>query len=65
MEGFGEGKNVWVVSRNGFMNMGGPIFVEEGSYIEGVGGDKAVSRTRIWFNVTGEEEQEGNTNGGA
>jgi len=56
VEGFGEGENVWVVSGDNFMNVGRTIFVEEGSYIEGVGSDRAVGWTRIWFYVAGQEE---------
>ena len=58
VEGFGESKNIWVVSRDNFMDMGGP-------YIEGVGCDKAVGWTGIWFDISGQEEKEGSTEDGA
>lgn len=47
VEGLSEGKNIWVMRRDDFMDVGGPIFVKDGAYIKGVGGDKAVSWTRI------------------
>lgn len=39
--------------------------MEEGSYIEGVGCDKAVGWTGIWFDISGQEEKEGSTEDGA
>jgi hypothetical protein len=65
MEGFGKGKNIWVVSRDDFLDVGGPILVEEGSYIERVGGDRAVGWAGVWMDVSRQEEQEGSDKGGA
>ena len=65
MEGFGEGKNVRVMSRDGFLDVGGAVLMEEGTNVEGVGSERAVGWTGVRLNVSRQEEQKGNNQGGA
>ena len=65
VEGFGEGKKVRVMSRDDFIDVCGAVLVEEGMNVEGVGSERAVGWTRVWLNVSRQEEQRGNDQGGA
>ena len=53
------------MSRDGFLDVGGAVLMEEGTNVEGVGSERAVGWTRVWLNVSRQEEQRGDDQGGA
>ena len=41
------------------MDVGRPVFVEEGLNVESIGSESVVGWARIWLDISGYEEQEG------
>ena len=44
------------MSGDGFFDVGGAVFMEEGMNVEGVGRERAIGWTGVWLNVSRQED---------